>query len=131
MRRQTDRKLGDLELQILSVLWERGPSTVRDVLRDLRAEPAPTYMTVLIMMRQMQEKGYLDRDERGRAHVYRARLQERSVTTKLVRDLVTKAFRGSPEALVLRLLDDPGLSEEELSRIRKLISEGGTSGGQP
>ena len=123
MRRRTERKLGDLELQILNVLWERGPSTVREVLEQLEVEPQPTYMTVLIMMRLMHEKGYLDRDERGRAHVYRTRLRERSVKRGLLRALVANAFRGSPEALVLRLLDDPALTEEELDRIRTLLAK--------
>lgn len=123
MRRRAERKLGDLELQILNVLWGRGPSTVRDVLEQLDVEPRPTYMTVLIMMRHMYEKGYLDRDERGRAHIYRARLQERSVKRGLLRDLIAGAFRGSPEALVVRLLEDPSLSDEEMDRIRKLIAK--------
>ena len=65
MRKQPERKLGSLELQILNVLWERGPSTVRQVLEALTVEPKPTYMTVLIMMRLMYEKGYLTRDEGG------------------------------------------------------------------
>ena len=123
MRRRADRKLGDLELLILNVLWERGPSTVREVLEQLDVEPRPTYMTVLIMMRHMYEKGYLDRDERGRAHVYRTRLQERSVKRGLLRNLISSAFRGSPEALVVRLLDDPSLSDDELDRIKKLIAK--------
>jgi len=123
MRRRTERKLGDLELQILNVLWERGPSTVREVLEALDATPLPSYMTVLIMMRLMHEKGYLDRDERGRAHVYRARLREGAVKRGLLRDLVRDAFRGDPEALVVRLLEDSNLSEEELARIRALLDE--------
>ena len=123
MRRRTERKLGDLELQILNVLWERGPSTVREVLGSLDVTPLPSYMTVLIMMRLMHEKGYLDRNERGRAHVYRARLQERSVKRGLLRDLVRDAFRGSPEALVVRLLEDHNLGEEELARIRAVLAE--------
>jgi predicted transcriptional regulator len=128
MRKRTERKLGDLELLILNVLWERGPSTVREVLEQLEVEPQPTYMTVLIMMRLMHEKGYLDRDERGRAHVYRARLRERSVKRGLLRDLVRDAFRGSPEALVVRLLEDPNLSQEELARIRALLAKRGKKG---
>jgi len=121
MRRQSERKLGDLELQILNVLWERGPSTVRQVLEALTVEPKPTYMTVLIMMRLMHEKDYLTREEERRAHVYQVRLRERSVKRGLVRDFVRDAFRGSPEALVVRLLDDPSLTEEELTRIRELL----------
>ncbi|MCJ7821867.1 MAG: BlaI/MecI/CopY family transcriptional regulator [Armatimonadetes bacterium] len=79
-------------------------------------------MTVLIMMRLMHEKGYLDRDERDRAHIYRARMQERSVKRGLVRDFVRDAFRGSPEALLVRLLDDPTLTDEELDRIREILA---------
>jgi predicted transcriptional regulator len=123
MRRRSERKLGDLELLILNVLWDRGPSTVRHVLEELEVEPRPTYMTVLIMMRLMHEKGYLSRNERGRAHVYQARLREGSVKRGLLRDFVRDAFRGSPEALVVRLLDDPNLSDEELDRIKDLIAE--------
>lgn len=123
MRKQPERKLGSLELQILNVLWERGPSTVRQVLEQLEVEPSPSYMTVLIMMRLMYEKGYLDRDERDRAHIYRACMQERSVKRGLVQDFVRDAFRGSPEALVVRLLDDPTLTDEELDRIREILDE--------
>lgn len=123
MRGRPDRKLGELELQILNVLWERGPSTVRHVLEALTVDSKPTYMTVLIMMRLMHEKGYLTRNERGRAHVYQARLREGSVKRGLLRDFVRDAFRGSPEALVVRLLDDPNLTDEELDRIRELLGE--------
>jgi predicted transcriptional regulator len=123
MRRRSERKLGDLELQILNVLWERGPSTVRQILDELDVEPRPTYMTVLIMMRHMHEKGYLTRDEQGRAHVYQARLREGTVKRGLLRDFVRDAFRGSHEALVVRLLDDPNLADEELDRIRELLDE--------
>ena len=123
MRRRSARRLGDLELQILNVLWERGPSTVREVLESLPTQPRPAYTTVLTMMRLMHEKGYLDRRERGRAHVYQARLREQRVKRGLLRDLVEGAFRGSTEAVVIRLLEDENLSGEDLDRIKKLIAE--------
>lgn len=123
MRRRSARRLGDLELQILNVLWERGPSTVREVLESLPTQPRPAYTTVLTMMRLMHEKGYLDRRERGRAHVYQARLREQRVKRGLLRDLVEGAFRGSTEAVVIRLLEDENLSREDLDRIKKLIAE--------
>ena len=123
MRRQADRKLGDLELQIMNVLWERGPSTVRDVLEALTVEPKPAYTTVLTMMRLMYEKGYVDRRERGKAHVYQARLREGPTKRGLVRQLVNSAFRGSAEALLLRLIEDGKLSANELDRIKRLIQE--------
>ena len=123
MRRRANRKLGDLELQILNVLWERGPSTVRAVLEALTTEPRPAYTTVLTIIRLMHEKGYLTRREHGRAHVYRARLRERRVKRGLLRDFIEGAFRGSAEALLLRLLEDETLSREELDRIKRLIEE--------
>jgi predicted transcriptional regulator len=127
MRVRSTRRLGDLELQILNVLWERGPSSVRDVLEAL-STPKPIYTTVLTMMRLMHEKGYLDRRERGRAHVYTARLREQSTKRGLLRDLIQGAFRGSAEALLVRLLEDEKLSSEELDRIRQLIAEKETGG---
>lgn len=107
----------------MNVLWERGPSTVREVLESLPTQPRPAYTTVLTMMRLMHEKGYLDRRERGRAHVYQARLREQRVKRGLLRDLVEGAFRGSAEAVVVRLLEDERLSPEDLDRIKKLIAE--------
>jgi predicted transcriptional regulator len=123
MRRGSSRKFGDLELQILNVLWERGPSTVRGVLEALSARPRPAYTTVLTMMRLMHEKGYLDRWRQGRAHVYQAKLREGPTKRSLLRQLVGTAFRGSSEAAVVGLLQDEALSERELARIKRLIDE--------
>jgi predicted transcriptional regulator len=122
-RRREERRLGELELRIMNVLWERGPSTVREVLEALPVRPRPAYTTVLTMMRLMHEKGYLDRREQGRAHVYQARLREQTVKRGLVRTFVNTAFRGSAEAVVVRLLEDEALTREELERIRRLIDE--------
>jgi predicted transcriptional regulator len=130
MRRRLERRLGQLELQILNILWGRGPSTVREVLDELTARPRPAYTTVLTMMRLMYEKGYLDRRQRGRAHVYQARLRERRVKSGLVRDLVAGAFRGSAGALLVRLIEDEELSRAEIERIKDLIAER-ERGGKP
>jgi BlaI family transcriptional regulator, penicillinase repressor len=124
MRKRQEMKLGDLELQILNVLWERGgASTVREVLDALPGSPKPMYTTVLTMMRLMHEKGYLDRSEKGRAHVYSARLREQRIKRSLVRTLIDTAFRGSAEALLVRLLEEEKLSQAELTRIKEMIEE--------
>ena len=123
MRTRERPRLGDLELRILNVLWEQGPATVRTVLEALPERGRPAYTTVLTMMRLMHEKGYLDREERGKAHVYRPRLQERRVKRGLLRGLIDGAFRGSAEALLVRLLEEERLSPAELARIRQLIDE--------
>jgi predicted transcriptional regulator len=122
-RRRDGRRLGEMELRIMNVLWERGPSTVRQMLEALPTRPRPAYTTVLTMMRLMHEKGYLGRREQGRAHVYQARLREAPTKRSLLRQLVDGAFRGSAEALVVGLLDDEKLSAKELARIKKLIEE--------
>jgi predicted transcriptional regulator len=123
MRRGLPRKFGELELQILNVLWERGPSRVREVLDALLVRPRPAYTTVLTMMRLMHEKGYLDRRQQGRAHVYHAKLREGPTKRSLLRQLVGTAFRGSAEAAVVGLLEDEALSGGELARIKKLIDQ--------
>jgi predicted transcriptional regulator len=131
MRKRAEPRLGDLELQILNVLWDCGPSTVREVLDALPAQPRPAYTTVLTMMRLMHEKGYLDRRPRGRAHVYQSRLREGRVKRGLLRNLLEAAFRGSAAELVVHLLEDDKLSREELDRVRRLIAghEGGRQDG--
>lgn len=123
MQRRVERKLGDMELQILNVLWERGQSTVREVLDRLRVEPRPAYTTVLTMMRLMHEKGYLDRRERGRAHVYQSKLREKPTKRNLLEGLIDTAFQGSAEALMVRLIEDEKLSPAEIERVKKLIAE--------
>jgi predicted transcriptional regulator len=123
MRSGPSRRFGDLELQILNVLWDRGPSTVREVLEALPVKPRPAYTTVLTMMRLMHEKDYLDRRQRGRAHIYQAKLREGPTKRSLLRQLVGTAFRGSAEAAMVGLLQDEALSERELARIRRLIDE--------
>ncbi len=121
MRRREQPRIGDLELQLLNVLWERGPSTVREVLEALPPQPRQAYTTILTMLRYMHEKGFVGRDERGKAHVYRARLKERPVKRGLLRGLVEVAFRGSAEAVIARLLEDEKLTPAELARVKELI----------
>ncbi len=123
MRKRTEPKLGDMELQILNILWERGPCTVREVLEALENKPKPVYTSILTMMRYMHEKGYLDRKDQNRSHIYSARLREQKVKGGLLRDLIDRAFHGSPEALLIRLVEDEYLSEEESNRIQRLFAE--------
>ncbi|MEZ6055743.1 MAG: BlaI/MecI/CopY family transcriptional regulator [Planctomycetaceae bacterium] len=109
------------ELEILRVLWERGPSTVRVVHESLDRETG--YTTVLKLMQIMAEKGLVDRDESERSHVYRAREKPEKTQRQLVGDLMQRAFGGSAEQLILQALSAKKLSAEELKEIRKLIDE--------
>ena len=111
----------DAELAILRVLWERGPSTVRQVHESLSPERPTAYTTALKMLQIMTEKGLVRRDETDRTHVYQARLTEDQTQRQLVRDLLDRAFGGSASKLVMQALATRRASAEELSEIRKLI----------
>jgi predicted transcriptional regulator len=110
------------ELEILRALWRLGPSTVRDVHEALR-ERRVGYTTVLKLLQIMTEKGLVKRDESQRAHVYEARVLQEQTETQLVRDLVDRAFGGSPGRLVMQALSSRKATPEERDRIRKLLDE--------
>jgi predicted transcriptional regulator len=111
----------DAELAILRVLWERGPSTVRQVHEALSPERPTAYTTALKMLQIMTEKGLVRRDETDRTHIYYARLTEEQTQRQLVRDLVDRAFGGSASKLVMQALATRRASAEELTEIRRLI----------
>src|SRR5512132_2854409 len=118
--KQTPRPT-DAELAILNVLWERGPSTVRDVHEALSATQATGYTTVLKLLQIMTEKGLVVRDETQRAHIYEARYSEQKTQRQLLADLVDRAFGGSPAKLVMQALSGRKATTEELSALRELL----------
>ncbi len=111
------------ELEILGVLWQRGPSTVRDVFDVLGTKRAIGYTTVLKLMQNMTEKGLVQRNENQRAHVYEARAPREETQKRLVRDLLDRAFAGSASSLVMQALSARKASSEELAQIRRLLDE--------
>jgi len=110
-------------LAILRVLWDRGPSTVRQVNDVLSVARETGYTTTLKLMQIMSDKGLVTRDERDRTHVYAARLSQSQTQRQLVSDLVDRAFGGSATALVLQALNAHPASESELSEIQRLIDD--------
>jgi len=111
------------ELEILSVLWEKGEATVREVHEVIDARKPTAYTTVLKFMQIMDEKGLVERDRRAKAHIYRPTLAEGETQTTLVTDLLDKAFHGSALRLVQHVLETKPATEQELKEIRKLIRE--------
>lgn len=111
----------DAELGILQVLWEHGPSTVREAQAHLGGDQKVGYTTVLKLLQIMYEKGLVGRDESSRAHVYRPTEGRDQAQRGLVGDLLERAFSGSSETLVLRALEVKKSSPEELRRIRALL----------
>ena len=113
----------DAELSILRVLWERGPSTVRQVHETLAGTRETGYTTTLKLMQIMADKGLVKRNESARTHVYTAMAGEEQTQRQLVQDLVDRAFGGSAAQLVMRALSAEGASDADLREIRKLIDD--------
>jgi predicted transcriptional regulator len=113
----------EAELAILRVLWQRGPSTVRQVHEALNSVKKTGYTTVLKFMQIMHEKGLVTRDEKPYAHVYEARLPQQQAQRTLVADLLERAFEGSMSSLLLQALSSRKATPEELADIRKILKD--------
>jgi predicted transcriptional regulator len=111
----------DGELAILRVLWDRGPSTVRDVHADLSKGRDIGYTTVLKLLQIMVDKGLVTRDESARSHVYQAAQGEAPTQACLLRELMDKAFEGSATSLVLRALSESPTGTAELEEIQAFL----------
>ena len=129
----TDKKLPrptDGELAILRVLWERGPSTVREVHEALQHGGAGGgYTTSLKLLQIMGDKGLVERDVAERAHVYRAKATQQRTQRQLVVDLVERAFGGSPVQLAMQALSSRRTSPAELLELRRLLDSMDTQDG--
>lgn len=113
----------DAELGILRVLWERGPSTVRQVHESLTSERQTGYTTTLKLLQIMTEKGLVTRDASDRSHIYQAARSEELTQRQLVTDLLDRAFGGSAAKLVLQALASTKASPADLAEIRQLLAD--------
>jgi predicted transcriptional regulator len=111
------------ELEVLQVLWERGPSTVREVMTVLNEERPRAYTSVMSLMNVMVEKGLLRQKPKGRAFEYWAKVSQDKIQSRMVRELLGRAFDGSASALVAHLLEGAKPAPEELEEIRRAIAE--------
>ena len=123
MARHKSPRPTDRELTILRILWDTGPSTVRQVNEAMSEYEETGYTTTLKFMQIMAEKGLLVRDESQRQHVYKPAFTEERTQKQLVGDLLERAFSGSAEKLVMRALSAKKVSAKELAKIRKLLDE--------
>jgi len=112
------------ETEILNVLWDLGPSTVRQVHDVLDAQRKTGYTTVLKLMQIMADKGLVSREDGdGRAHIYSPAIERSVAQRQMVRDLVDRIFGGSATQLVLQALEERPASQEDLKEIRRLIGK--------
>jgi len=111
------------ELELLGILWERGTATVRELFEAVNTKREVVYTGVLKLLQIMTDKGLVQRDERERAHVYRAAVSQADTEARFLRELSDRFFAGSAAQLALRALEIEKASDTELDAIRKLIAK--------
>jgi predicted transcriptional regulator len=123
MPRPKEEKPTAGELEVLKVLWSRGPSTVREVMDVLNERRERAYTSVMSLLNVMTEKGLLARVQDGRAFVYKPKIERSETLGGLVEDLLGRAFDGSAKDLVAHLLDQSQPTSAELAEIRRTIQQ--------
>jgi BlaI family transcriptional regulator, penicillinase repressor len=115
-----DFVLGDRELDVMGVLWDLGSGTVTEVRDKLPADLA--YTTVLTILRNLEAKEFVSHRTEGKAHRYYPRVAQKAARRSAITRMVDKLFHGSPEQLVAQLVEDENLSQDDLQRLRALLS---------
>jgi predicted transcriptional regulator len=115
--------LTEAELRIMQVLWEKGSATVQQVLEALPREKPLAYNSVLTIIRILERKGCVRHVKDGRAHIYRAVLNQDEAKRTEIQHLLGRFFQNSRELLVLNILEEEGIDDQELKRLRRLLDE--------
>lgn len=123
MPRPVSAQPTEVELQILRILWELGPSPVREIHKRLEAEKGTNYSTTVKMLAVMLQKGLVKRDEQAQPHVYRAALSRERAGKRMLWDLIDKVYEGSAMSLVLQALSSGSATQAERDEIRRLLDE--------
>jgi BlaI family transcriptional regulator, penicillinase repressor len=116
-----ERALGDRELDVMGVVWELGSATVGEVRERLRDELA--YTTVLTVLRNLEDKGFVTHQAEGRAHRYFPRVERGAARRSALARVIDKLFHGSTEELVAHLVEERTLTAEQLQRLRQRIAD--------
>jgi BlaI family penicillinase repressor len=122
-QKDSEIRLGRLEMQIMNVVWEKGKATVHDVKDALGKGRKPAYSTILTMMRKIEAKGYLEHDVDNRTYVYRPTISQNLARRSILGDILDRLFEGSPTLLLNSLVEQNQVSKEELDQLVKLIEE--------
>lgn len=117
------KKPSELELQVLAVLWQRGPSAVREVLDAMPDGKPRAYTTLLSVLQVMEKKGLVTHDRRGMSHIYRPLVKQAQVLGALLRNLTRNVFGGNPAAVMQFLLSDADVSSDQAAEIRSLVDQ--------
>ena len=111
------------ELEVLQIIWEHGPCTVRDVMNFLSPKKSRAYTSVMSLMNVMAEKGMLGQKPKGRAFIYSAKISQANTQSRMLKDMLNRVFDGSASSLVTHLLNQAEPDSQELKEIHKMIAE--------
>lgn len=123
MARPTSTHPTEVEMQILRILWDLGPSPVREIHKRLEADKGTNYSTTVKMLAVMLQKKLVRRDEKAQPYVYRAALTRQKAGKRLMDDLIEKVYEGSAMSLVLQALSSGEATKEELDEVRRLLDQ--------
>lgn len=123
MPRPRQPGLTENELDVMKVLWSKGPLKVGDILEHIKRKPKPAYTSLLTLVQAMEKKGYLGHEKDGKAFIYSPFLKEKNFLSSEVKRLSTRLFGGSVASLVMNLVQDKQLSKNEIEEIRKLLED--------
>ena len=122
-KRKAIHGLGELQAEVMEIVWAKGEATVADVVQAIARRRPVTYTTVLVAMQKLRQKGWLKHRSAGRAHVYSPRRSREQVHGGLLKEFLRSAFRGDPRLLLSQLLEAQPMSAEELDDLRRLIDQ--------
>lgn len=123
MARSASTQPTEVEMQILRILWELGPSPVREIHRRLEAAKGTNYSTTVKMLAVMLQKGMVRRDENAQPHVYRPALTRAKTGKRMLDDLIEKVYDGSAMSLVLQVLSSGKATKEELDEVHRVLDQ--------
>lgn len=115
--------LGETEMEVLHHVWELGEATVKDVRKRILEDRDVAYTTIMTVMKNLADKGYLKYRKDGVTYVYSAAKEPESVRSNLIKDLVSKVFKGSPKELIQTLVKSEELTKSEIKEIRNMIEQ--------
>jgi predicted transcriptional regulator len=115
------RTLTEVELEMMNIIWEIGPCTVRQIMEQLPQDRALAYTSVSTMARILEQKAFVASEKSGKTHLYRAAIARSDYEATAVDDLVSKLFRGEPELMVKRLIDTGRINADQLAELEALL----------
>ena len=116
-------EIGELQREVMEIVWSRGEASVHDVRAALKRDRPPAYTTVLSVLQKLEKNGWLRHRRKGRTYLYRARRSREQEGRSSLEEVVARVFASDPMAAFQHLLSDPSLDEGDLDALRRMIEE--------